>query len=270
MPQPGFARPNRSAVADYRRAQVARLLLRGLSQSRIAAALPKLDPPCVNPKNGKPWSVNTISNDGDVLREQWRADALGDTWKHRGRLLAEAREARAVAWVNKDVALVYKGLEIEKDLLGLSLKKDMVITDPEAHAKAAMQLALAEKIERWTSDDVVRILSEIGASRTRAAIQGQVISVAPSDYVDVVVSPVESGASDVVGEEDDDVMETTEAGEQAEDADDAMFPINAVISEAARRAVVTTGDPIVGQISATILPIVDRGQPAEEEGDDGT
>ena len=204
MPQPGFARPNRSAVADYRRAQVARLLLRGLSQSRIAAALPKLDPPCVNPKNGKPWSVNTISNDGDVLREQWRADALGDTWKHRGRLLAEAREARAVAWVNKDVALVYKGLEIEKDLLGLSLKKDMVITDPEAHAKAAMQLALAEKIERWTSDDVVRILSEIGASRTRAAIQGQVISVAPDDYMEVVASPVESGASDTAEERDED------------------------------------------------------------------
>ena len=101
-----------------RREAVARLRLRGLSIRAIAAALPSLDPPIVNPKTHKPWSKSEIHEDLQTMSAEWRADAARDIAEHQAEQLATLREVQREAWRDKNHDLVLKAHDRIAKILG--------------------------------------------------------------------------------------------------------------------------------------------------------
>ena len=72
----------------------------------------------VNPDTEEPYSVATISRDLHENTRQWMAEIVKERGLHKGRQLAELREARRKAWVNGDLAEVRMNLQTEIKLLG--------------------------------------------------------------------------------------------------------------------------------------------------------
>ena len=101
---------------DYRREQVARLRLRGMSMEEISLGLKELG--IYNKKTGAPYSKVTVKSDLDYMKDEWRKNALVDTTEHRTRQFAEIQEIKRHAWNNKDGSLALNALDKEMKLLG--------------------------------------------------------------------------------------------------------------------------------------------------------
>ena len=101
---------------QFRREVVAELRLRGLSMREIAKALAERG--IINPVDGTPYSQQTIKNDIDALRKEWKDRAIKDITEHMARQLAEIEQVRRKAWADDDLTTVLKALELEMKLLG--------------------------------------------------------------------------------------------------------------------------------------------------------
>lgn len=97
------------SIIENRRATVARLRLRGLTQREIVAALAQ---------QGQDFSLGTVNRDLQVIGEQWRQDARADIAELRARQFAELREVRRIAWKAGQLDTVLKSLAQEAKLLG--------------------------------------------------------------------------------------------------------------------------------------------------------
>lgn len=102
---------------DQRRAQVAKLAARGLSQREIVDALERGG--YVNPNTGKPWDRKAIQHDVETLAREWRDRAAADIDEHRARMLEELRQIKAASWAAGDRRSVLQALSQERALLGV-------------------------------------------------------------------------------------------------------------------------------------------------------
>ena len=78
----------------------------------------------LNPDTLKPWSDEAIRRDIRAIERDWQEGVDEDTkQEHRGRLVAEAREARRIAWQGPvppvDLQGIYQGIDREARLMGL-------------------------------------------------------------------------------------------------------------------------------------------------------
>lgn len=105
-------------VVLSRRASVAKLRARGLSLRAISAELAKLDPKDINPDTKEPWSIVTIKEDVDLLKDEWRATALLDIGDHIARQYAEIQEAKRACWNDGDLTNLVRVIALEMRLLG--------------------------------------------------------------------------------------------------------------------------------------------------------
>lgn len=122
-------------IMSKRREAVASLRLRGLSLSKIAAALPdKMG--IYNPTTGEPFDTSTISRDLKALEAEWRANALADRIQHKAQLLAEIEEVKRAAWGAKQYDTLLRAMKQQADLLGLD---ELPGADPNWRDEAAAQ-----------------------------------------------------------------------------------------------------------------------------------
>ena len=105
------------AIIEKRRREVARLLVKGLTQREIMAELAAI--PFTNPETGEAFSLGTINADIKDLRASWMVESMEDTRLLRGRILAEMRELRRIGWERGDHGMVQRSLAQEVALLGL-------------------------------------------------------------------------------------------------------------------------------------------------------
>lgn len=117
---------SRQAITIYRRRQVAALILRGLSQREVRAAL--TEKAIINPKSLKPWSIGVINKDVKRLRKEWAEAAAQDIAEYKAGVLAELQEVKRAAWTERQYRLVLKALEQECRLLGLDKPVGIDIT----------------------------------------------------------------------------------------------------------------------------------------------
>ena len=116
-----------------RRQTVAKLRLRGMTVRQIVDALPRNNPPFLNPETGEPYTIGTIAGDLKALRKEWHKEASADTAAHKAREFAELQEVKQLAWSQKDGRLALRALETEMKLLGtfepmqLNIKLDLVV-----------------------------------------------------------------------------------------------------------------------------------------------
>ena len=120
------------SVADQRRTIVARLVLRGMTQREIVESLARQ----LTNGDGNPWSLATVNRDIKAIRKDWRKEARRDYDIHVAHMLAEYREVRRQAWVNKDYDLVLKVCDRECKLLGLD-KPDLLVVSWRQEAEEA-------------------------------------------------------------------------------------------------------------------------------------
>lgn len=137
MPGP---RPD-PAMLDDRRRQVAALKLRGLRMREISEALAQMDPPRVNPKTGKEWSVRTIWLDVEHLKKEWKQDSAEDFAAHRARVLAELREIRRRAWQGNRLETVINALDREIKMFGLNAPVKVAQTNTDGEDVPGMDLS---------------------------------------------------------------------------------------------------------------------------------
>lgn len=104
------------ARIEYRRRAVEAMSNRGARLYEIVDELEKQG--IVNPKNGKPYSVMTVSRDLKENTQRWMEETVQERGLHKARELAELREARRVAWSQKDMGEVRLNLLAEMKLLG--------------------------------------------------------------------------------------------------------------------------------------------------------
>lgn len=108
---------SKQAIIAKRRAHVAKLALRGMSQREIVAALERLQ--LVNPKTGRPFSLGTVNSDLKRLEAEWLEAALRDRAELRARKLAELQELKRLAWGQQNHRLVLDLLKEEARLMAL-------------------------------------------------------------------------------------------------------------------------------------------------------
>lgn len=116
------------ALIDLRRVRVASLLLRQVTQREIVELLPRYK--IVNPDTAKPYSLGTINNDIQHLRNEWQAEAQTQAGLHIGRIWAELQEVKREAWGQKDLRAILAALGEEINLLGLKNMKIQVEANP--------------------------------------------------------------------------------------------------------------------------------------------
>ena len=113
-----MARWNKSDKAriEQRRLNVEQLSARGLGLWEIVNSLEELG--IVNTKNGKPYSIATVSRDLEEIETRWREMAVEERDIHKAQQLKELRSARRSAWKDRDYSEVRRNLETEMKLLG--------------------------------------------------------------------------------------------------------------------------------------------------------
>lgn len=112
---------NRAVVKAHRQLAVEREVVRGRSLREIQAELEGAGH--VNPNRGEPWSLGIIQRDVKELETRWATMAAVDLADAKGRQLTELREARRVAWEQKDINQVRQLLKLEMELLGTEAPK---------------------------------------------------------------------------------------------------------------------------------------------------
>ena len=100
-----------------RRALVARLRLRGLTQRQIVVTLAERE--IVNPADGTPWSLSTINGDCKALEKEWTqaANESIDDWKTK--LLMELEEVKRAGYERGQLAQVNRAIESQAKILKL-------------------------------------------------------------------------------------------------------------------------------------------------------
>lgn len=107
---------SKKAIIEQRRALVASMRVKGLSQREIVANL--TDHGYVNPKTEKPWSLGIINSDIAHTESEWREACTKDVCEHKARQLAEINAVKKSAWGSKEYAVVLKAIDQEAHILG--------------------------------------------------------------------------------------------------------------------------------------------------------
>lgn len=104
------------AIIEQRKALVASMRCKGLSQREIVANLTANK--YINEKQKKPWSLGVINSDIKAIEMEWRTACTRDISEHKARQLAEIGEIKKHAWNAKEYAVVLKAIDQESHILG--------------------------------------------------------------------------------------------------------------------------------------------------------
>lgn len=164
----------RLIIIDRRR-QVAALRLRGYTQREIQKGLADAQPPVLNPKDGKPWSLGTINGDVKALETAWHAEAMGETSAHKARLFAELREVARACWKEKDYERVLKTIQQRRELIGTDAPKQIKGEFTGKDGAPLHSPGLPFDLAQLTNDelDVLEKLIRRSAPDTRTAPGGE-------------------------------------------------------------------------------------------------
>jgi len=146
-----------SAVIAERRAAVARLRVRGLTQREIVDALAKEG--VINRANSKPWALGTINGDVKALEEQWRDEAADEIALHKGRQFARLEMHYREAVARGDLREVRENIKTMMALLG---------TEAPKRQEVRATVTTTNEYDGMTDDDLRRELEAVG--RRYAAI----------------------------------------------------------------------------------------------------
>lgn len=122
------------AIIEQRREAVARLRVRGRSIREIQAEMAAEG--LVNPADGEPWSVGTVTGDIKALEKRWQAAAAADIAAHKARQLARLEEHYREAWTAADLREVRENVKLSMALLGTEAPKQTQLTGVEGGALA--------------------------------------------------------------------------------------------------------------------------------------
>jgi hypothetical protein len=110
------------ALADLRREQVSRMILTGATVREIIEGLHSLDSPILSPDSADGrWTPITIRHDLQVLRAEWRKNALEDVVEHKARQLAEIAHAKRWAWAREDLPSIIRLIRLDAEITGTLL-----------------------------------------------------------------------------------------------------------------------------------------------------
>lgn len=112
---------SRTLIVAERRAEVARLRLRGRTVREIVGELGQRN--LVNPADGTPWSLGTVAADIKALERQWQEEAAQDIAAHKARQLARLEEHYREAWQAADLREVRENVKLAMALLGTEAPK---------------------------------------------------------------------------------------------------------------------------------------------------
>ncbi len=121
------------AAIDVRQRYVARYLVGGLTLREIQAKIAALSvvdpatgakvPVCRNPDTGKAWSLGTIGEDAQFLREGWKAGVSRQVAERIALVDAHLAEMRRLAYAANDLKALLAALKQECKLFGLNAPK---------------------------------------------------------------------------------------------------------------------------------------------------
>lgn len=130
--------PIRRDIIAYRRLQVSRMRVRGMSPQEITERLAKPVAEgglgIVDPKSNQPFTEATIKNDLTKLVQEWRQEAAQNTADHKGRVFMELQEVKRVAWAGNDLENVLNAIRQERALLGLDEATIVGIVNPASES----------------------------------------------------------------------------------------------------------------------------------------
>lgn len=158
-----MSRKSSEAERERRREVVARLLVRGLSERAITAALAEHG--FVSP-TGRPWGRTSVQRDIEAVRQQWRAAATADIAVHVEGQLATLREVQREAWKNGDGDLVLKAHDRMAKLLGTDAAQKVEVSGGMTIALESLASA-ADRLDRafgLGDDDGPESTSAIGCA----------------------------------------------------------------------------------------------------------
>lgn len=112
-------------VIRQRKEVVSKLRVMGMTVREIMAALPKQG--IINPKTGEPYTHQTVQNDIEALRQEWRENAAVPTKEHQDRQLAEIQAVKRQAFLDRDGRLALSAIDQEMKLLGTAAPKEMKV-----------------------------------------------------------------------------------------------------------------------------------------------
>ena len=85
----------------------------------------------VNPATGEPYSLGTINNDIQVLRDEWREKKNEDRDEWISRALGAYDEMEKAAWAKGDLSEVRYVWKARRTMLGLDAPQRQEISGPE-------------------------------------------------------------------------------------------------------------------------------------------
>jgi hypothetical protein len=136
---------NNKTIIEERKALVASLRLKGLSQREIVSNLTIQKK--LNPKTGNPWSLGIINKDIADIEARWRESCSKDIGEHKARQLAEINEVKKHAWKATEFAVVLKAIDQESHLLGTraAIKQELTGKDGKAiEVSASVQVYIPD------------------------------------------------------------------------------------------------------------------------------
>ncbi len=135
---------DRQLIMDRRRAMIAELIVKrpGITMRQIEAWLGTLvekknefgevigaAPRLMNPETEKPFSLTTVKDDIDYIREQWRKATAQASSEWLAQQLAALSEAEAIAWRKGNTAEVRNIWTQRNKILGLDAPIKIAKTD---------------------------------------------------------------------------------------------------------------------------------------------
>ena len=129
---------NNKTIIEERKALVASLRLKGLSQREIVSNLTIQKK--LNPKTGNPWSLGIINKDIADIEARWRESCSKDIGEHKARV-------KKHAWKATEFAVVLKAIDQESHLLGTraAIKQELTGKDGKAiEVSASVQVYIPD------------------------------------------------------------------------------------------------------------------------------
>ena len=143
---------SREIMIKVRREAVSRLRIRGLSVRAMVEALPKMNPPILNPK-GEPFARTTIGKDLIAVQEQWLEASKANVDVYMSRQLAILEEVQREAWKSKNLKHVMASSDRIARLLGTNATEKREVTGKDGEPIGCMVIHAASEADAKTTPD---------------------------------------------------------------------------------------------------------------------
>jgi hypothetical protein len=129
-------------IREARLSKVRSLRRRGLSDDEIFVTLsnPNSKSYTVNPKTGRPYTLNTIHADLEELRIQAYSLTQQHTDSWRAKLLTELEEIKRAAWAKDNLGIALRAIDMQIEITGTARPKENINHNIRYDGTAKQQL----------------------------------------------------------------------------------------------------------------------------------